>query len=222
MNIVFWSIIFFFVGAFWQIIDSILGVKVFRIWYNLTHKEPLMPEIRRGFITKRGSKANAFWAFIGSLVLCLLFVFQGDAGSLTKMMLWLLGIPVIMIGFYFGGPGLKKMWKKRDIFFEKIDEFESGDAVAKNQFRKILLKARDYFSQQLGSLAGMYKKFFAKKPKTAEEASKLSSEDVKTSIGEVQVTTSPPPAISVEATIQAQRVEDPREVIRRYTKGHEE
>jgi len=121
MNIVFWSIIFFFVGAFWQIIDSILGVKVFRIWYNLTHKEPLMPEIRRGFITKRGSKANAFWAFIGSLVLCLLFVFQGDAGSLTKMMLWFLGIPVIMIGFYFGGPGLKKMWKKRDIFFEKFD-----------------------------------------------------------------------------------------------------
>ena len=111
MNIVFWSIIFFFVGAFWQIIDSILGVKVFRIWYNLTHKEPLMPEIRRGFITKRGSKANAFWAFIGSLVLCLLFVFQGDAGSLTKMMLWFLGIPVIMIGFYFGGPGLEKMWK---------------------------------------------------------------------------------------------------------------
>lgn len=222
MNVLFWSIIFLFIGAFWQIIDAVLGVKVYRVWYNLTHEVPLMPEIQRGFITKRGSKANAFWAFIGSSILCLLFVFRGDASSLIKMMLWLLGIPVIMIGFYFGGPGLKKMWKKRDTFFKKIDELESGDAVAKNQFKKILLRVRDYFSQQLRSLAGIYKKFFAKKSKVAEEASKLLSEDVKTSSGEVQITTSPPPAVPVEATTQTQHVEDPREVIRRYTQGHEQ
>ena len=222
MNIVFWSIIFLFVGAFWQIIDSTLGVRVFRIWYNLTHEEPLLPEVRRGFITKRGSKANTFWAFIGSSILCVAFVFQGDASSLIRLMLWLLGIPVIMLLFYFVGPGLKKMWKNRDTFFKKIDELEGGDANAKNQFKKIILSVRYYFSQALRSLARMYKRFVAKKSKAVEEASQVSSDDAE----EAKITSTVPSTdsirASVEATTQVQQAEDPREAIQRYTQGHKE
>lgn len=213
MYILFWSTIFLFVGAFWQIIDARLGVVVYRLWYNITHEHPLPKEMRQGFIANRGSKAKTFWAFIGSSALCLAFVFNSDAGNFTKLILWLVGIPVIMIGFYIGGPYLRRLWQNRDAFFKRVDDLERGDPHTMDWLRKTILKVRTMVAGFFRTLAKIYEKL-TKSPVINTNGPDSSN------VGAKPPPSGPPPQ-TAHATVAAEPEQpvDPRELIKRFTEG---
>ena len=132
-----------------------------------------------------------------------------------------------MIGFYFGGPNLIRLWRRRNAFFKKIDELERRDPKTMDWFRKTMLKAGTTVSGIFRALAKAYEKLFKKMPVTPKEAP--GAEDNGPDPGRVGAKlppSSPPPQAAhsaVETTEPmpdpAQAPEDPREMIRRFTEG---
>ncbi|WOO41697.1 hypothetical protein [Rubellicoccus peritrichatus] len=122
--IVFWMIMFVILGAFWYIIDRRYGVKWYRLWYRLTHKDPLPDNIAVGFVYNRRSRHKAVMAAVLSTLQTFVALYSVQSlNLLVELVLWLVEIPMTMIGFMIG-PFAFKLWGRKDEMLDAIDDLE--------------------------------------------------------------------------------------------------
>lgn len=124
--LVFWIVIFLILGAFWYALDRRYGVKFYRSWYRLTHEKPLPEGIQRGFIFNRKTRHKALMATLLSTAQTVVAVMSIEQPNLlVELILWIVEVPVTMLGFALG-PWVYKLWSRRDEMFDAIDEIEAG------------------------------------------------------------------------------------------------
>ncbi len=123
--VIFWSIVFVGVGATWYNFDRRFGVKRYRSWYNLTHKDKLTSDKPIGFIYNRSTHSKAASAALIATIQSILVVRYMDVNLLASLIMWVIEIPLMMLGFYLG-PFAALLWQKKEKLFETVDRVESG------------------------------------------------------------------------------------------------
>ncbi len=129
-----WCILFTIIGAVWYNLDRRYGVKLYRWWYDLTHKDPLPEGEQRGFVYNRSTKARFTAAWVVSTVQSVAVILTTPVNPLVELIMWLFEVPVTMLGFYLG-PYLYRLWQRSDVVFDAMDRLEhraeSGDIDVK-------------------------------------------------------------------------------------------
>lgn len=129
--IIFWMVLFVLLGTFWYIVDRRYGVKWYRFWYKLTNKDPLPDDVEVGFIFNRKSRHKAIMAGMLSTIQTVAALATIDQiNLLVELILWIVEVPMTMIGFMLG-PWTYKLWRGRDEVFEALDEINSKDRIGK-------------------------------------------------------------------------------------------
>ena len=122
-------------GAGVYLVDRKVGVRAYRWWYDLTHKHPLPPDEHRGFVFNRQANARFTTATLVSVVQNGLAFELGMAHPFSAMMTILVEVPVLMGGFYLG-PFVQRMWQKKDPLLEVVDKLESGETTVAAEMRR--------------------------------------------------------------------------------------
>lgn len=124
--IIFWMVMFTMLGAFWYIVDRLHGVRWYRRWYGLTHEDPLPPNVTVGFVYNRRSRHKVVMAAIVSTVQTFIALTSVESlNLLVELILWIVEIPMVMLGFAIG-PLVFKIWKRKDTMLDAIDDFEQS------------------------------------------------------------------------------------------------
>ena len=123
--IVFWMVMFVLLGTFWYIVDRRYGVKWYRRWHNLTNEKSLPDDVEVGFIFNRKSRHKALMAGILSTVQTVLALFSIESiNLLVELILWIVEVPMTMLGFMIGPWGYK-LWLGRGEVFDALDEINA-------------------------------------------------------------------------------------------------
>lgn len=124
--IIFWMVMFTMLGAFWYIVDRLHGVRWYRRWYALTHREPLPQDVTVGFVYNRRSRHKVVMATVVSTVQTFVALTSVESlNLLVELILWIVEIPMVMLGFAIG-PLVFKVWKRKDTMLDAIDDFEQS------------------------------------------------------------------------------------------------
>lgn len=116
---------FVLLGTFWYIVDRRFGVKWYRRWHNLTNKNPLPTDVEVGFIYNRKSRHKALMAGVLSTVQTVLALFSMESiNLLVELILWIVEVPMTMLGFLIGPWGYK-LWLGRGEMFDALDEINA-------------------------------------------------------------------------------------------------
>jgi len=113
-------------GALLYVIDARVGVRAYRWWYDLTHRDPLPSDVERGFLLNRKANARFTVATVVALVQNWIALEAGWLDPFTAMLTLALEVPVLMGGFYLG-PGLRRLWGRKDPLLDVVDQLESGE-----------------------------------------------------------------------------------------------
>jgi len=113
-------------GALLYVIDARVGVRAYRWWYDLTHRDPLPSDVERGFLLNRKANARFTVATVVALVQNWIALEAGWLDPFTAMLTLALEVPVLMGGFYLG-PGLRSLWRRKDPLLDVVDQIESGE-----------------------------------------------------------------------------------------------
>lgn len=126
----------FFEGMILYVLDRHVGIKIYRWWYGLTHKNPLPSDKDRGFIYER--RANARFTFAMTLILIQngLIVWRGFVNPLSTIVSIPFEVVAILIGFY-AGPFLNGLWERKDPILEVVDRIESGETSIPYEAKKV-------------------------------------------------------------------------------------
>lgn len=124
--VIFWSILFVSFGAVWYNFDRRFGIKWYRSWYNMTRKEKLTTEKQIGFIYNRSTHSKAAMAALVASAQSVMVVMYMDVNLLASLIMWVVEIPLMMLGFYLG-PFVYAMWRKKETLFTTMDKVESGE-----------------------------------------------------------------------------------------------
>jgi hypothetical protein len=112
-------------GAVLFIVDCKVGVRAYRWWHDLTHREPLPADVEQGFVVNRKANARFTAATLVALAQSGVGVAFG-ASPFTAMLTIALQVPVLMAGFYLG-PALRRLWRRKDPLLAVVDKLESGE-----------------------------------------------------------------------------------------------
>ncbi|MGJ8654168.1 MAG: hypothetical protein ACSHX8_12920 [Opitutaceae bacterium] len=124
--IIFWMVMFIILGAFWYVLDRLHGVRWYRYWYGLTHRDPLPQNVVVGFVYNRRSRHKVVMATIVSTVQTFVALTSLESiNLLVELVLWIVEIPMVMVGFAIG-PLVFKVWKRKDKMLDAIDDFEQS------------------------------------------------------------------------------------------------
>lgn len=124
--LIFWMLIFVILGIFWYIIDRRYGVSIYRFWFKLSRKNPLPEEVVRGFVYKRKTRHKALMATVlSSAQSIIMLVAAAKPNLLVELILWIVEIPMTLIGFALG-PWAYQIWNRKEKVFDTIDDLESG------------------------------------------------------------------------------------------------
>lgn len=145
-----WLAVFLVLGSIWYLVDRIVGVPIYRWWYALTHRDPLPADILRGFI--HGQRARV--RFIAAVVLSVLqsslvLASVSISNPLAELIGFCLEVPVVMGGFYLG-PWLFRLWERKEHVFERVDRLESGEISLKAELKEAGHKAAEAVRGALG------------------------------------------------------------------------
>ena len=122
-------------GAVLYVVDSRVGVRAYRWWYGLTHRDPLPPDVHRGFVYNRQANARFTAATVVSLVQNGIAFELGFMNPFTAMLTILLEVPVLMGGFYLG-PFVQRLWQKKDPLLAVVDKLESGETTVRAEMKR--------------------------------------------------------------------------------------
>ena len=132
--IVFWMIIFILLGAFWYVADRRFGVKWYRIWHGLTREKPLPENVDVGFVYNRRSRHKLIMAtFLSSVQTAVALISVESLNLLVELVLWIVEVPMTMIGFAIG-PWAFKLWRNKNEMLDTLDDLEkSASAFLKDE-----------------------------------------------------------------------------------------
>lgn len=155
--VIFWSIVFVSVGATWYNFDRRFGVKWYRSWYNMTHKEKLTIDKQIGFIYNRSTHSKAASAALVATIQSILVVRYMDVNLLASLIMWVIEIPLMMLGFYLG-PFAALLWQKKEKLFETVDKVESGHinvgAEVSKAAKRVVAPIRGHLEKIQDALSG--------------------------------------------------------------------
>jgi hypothetical protein len=119
-------VMFTMLGAFWYIVDRLHGVRWYRRWYRLTHESPLPANVTVGFVYNRRSRHKVVMAAVVSTLQTFIALTSVESlNLLVELILWIVEIPMVMLGFAIG-PLVFKVWKRKDTMLDAIDDFEQS------------------------------------------------------------------------------------------------
>lgn len=134
--LVFWIVMFVILGAFWYVVDRKYGQRLYRFWYGLTHEKPLPESVRRGFVYNRKTRHKALMATLLSTAQSVVAVMSiAQPNLLVELILWIVEVPVTLIGFAIG-PWVFNIWRRKDEMFDAIDDLGSGEKDITQVFSK--------------------------------------------------------------------------------------
>lgn len=123
----------FFLGIIIYVFDCTVGVRVYRVLYNLGHgKDKQMPaDVRKGFLYRQSSRRMVF--VVSVIEVWYISKLIGTYGLLgldyfSEAFVWILLPFVLPAGFYLAGPWVHKLMGYFNPFIHKVDEL--------NQFEK--------------------------------------------------------------------------------------
>lgn len=135
-----WFVVLAFAGAGLYVWDRGTGVKVYRWFYDMTHKSPLAADVQRGFIFHRTSQSRFTLAVVIAVVQSG-FALAFEASTVAQELLSvIIEAPCLMLGFAFG-PVLYRLWVRRDDMFETVDQIESGELSLSEKVKEMSQKA---------------------------------------------------------------------------------
>lgn len=147
---------FLVIGVLAYYCDAVKGVDWYRAWYRLTHKEPLPPEMSRGFIVGQKGSDRIWTAIPLALVASgLLFLF-GERSLITLFWLTVVESVALFFGFFLAGLVHIK-WNpeaKTAGILKTLDDIESG-AIDPTQ------KARDAYESTKSTVTEKARGVFA-------------------------------------------------------------
>jgi hypothetical protein len=123
-------------GALLYVIDARVGVRVYRWWYDLTHRDPMAPDVERGFILNRKANARFSVATVVALVQNWIALEMGWLDPFLAMLTVAIEVPVLMGGFYLG-PGLRNLWRRKDPLLAVVDQIESGETSIGAEMKRV-------------------------------------------------------------------------------------
>ena len=129
-------------GALLYVIDARVGVRAYRWWYDLTHRDPLPSDVERGFLLNRKANARFTVATVVALVQNWIALEAGWLDPFTAMLTLALEVPVLMGGFYLG-PGLRRLWGRKDPLLDVVDQLESGETSIGAEMKRVTGKVTD-------------------------------------------------------------------------------
>ncbi len=113
---------FWLVGIAGYFLDRKLGVHLYRWMYNLFHKQPMPPDIERGFLYKQPTNRKvAVAVLIDTIQSVYVLAFKPDVNYLAEVVLWLLEPITMLFGFWMGA-GIYRFLTRRRKIFQKIDD----------------------------------------------------------------------------------------------------
>jgi hypothetical protein len=129
-------------GALLYVIDARVGMRAYRWWYDLTHRDPLPPDVERGFILNRKANARFSVATVVALVQNWIALEMGWLDPFLAMLTVAIEVPVLMGGFYLG-PGLRNLWRRKDPLLAVVDQIESGETSIGAEMKRVTGKVTD-------------------------------------------------------------------------------
>lgn len=193
-----WILAFFCAGILWYLLDRRFFTRPYRLIYNLFHKTPLPAEVERGIIYRQSTGRKFAWAFAFSTVQSVLVVWvRGIAhiNPLVEILTWLIEMPALVAGM-FAGPTVYGWWINRFKFYKAVDDVESGKINLKEEVTVAVSEQSEKVKKGALALVGDSMTFIARIFKKKPAPKTVVSEPVKPQVPE----------------------EDPRELIKRFTK----
>ena len=197
-------VLYVVLGVAWYFLDSTYGVKIYRWLHDISHKKPMPTEVVRGFIYGQPTKRQASVAFIISTVQSIYMVWGQNVNLLVELILWLLEVPAMLIGVSLGVP-IYKLFQKRDKVFATVDKAkEQAEHLDLEEVRK---RTEGLSQQAVGGLTIAIGSFgsFCKRAIGRSGSGQPASADVPDSV------------VAPEAQVSKPPLENPREVLRKYT-----
>ncbi len=118
---------FFVLGVIVFYLDSRIGVSFNRSWYNMTHKNKLDPNIKKGFVVNASFVSRFIIALLTVSLTFLISLKYGNLHALEYTWLAIVQFVGMILGFYFASkilkivpPGINKAAK----FLDKIEKGE--------------------------------------------------------------------------------------------------
>ena len=134
-------------GALLYVIDARVGVRAYRWWYDLTHRDPLAPDVERGFILNRKANARFSIATVVALVQNWIALEMGWLDPFLAMLTVAIEVPVLMGGFYLG-PGLRNLWRRKDPLLDVVDQLESGETSIGAEMKRVTGRVTDVLRRE--------------------------------------------------------------------------
>ena len=155
--VIFWSIVFISAGAVWYNFDRRFGVRWYRSWYNMTRKDKLSGEKTIGFIYNRSTHSKAAAAALVATIQSILVVRYMEVNLLASLVMWVVEIPLMMVGFYLG-PLAYLLWQKKEKLFATVDKVESGQldvsAEVSRVAQRVVAPIREHLETIQEAIAG--------------------------------------------------------------------
>lgn len=148
-----WMLAFIVIGAGWYVIDRSVGAGFYRWWYGMTHRDPLPPEVERGFIYNQPAKIRFTAAVLIAMFQSIVSVQEGHSDFSVELLSVFLEVPVIMLGFFIG-PKVYSWWGARDNLFQKVDKIEQGEIDLGKKLKEASGRAADYVHTAIDDLRG--------------------------------------------------------------------
>ena len=132
--------VFFGIGLYQ--LDRWLGVKLCRLGYNLTHKDPRPASVVRGFIYGQRWEAQTAIASIVSTAAFGYMLYRGEKDLVAMIIMWGIDVPLMIIGFRIGAP-IYGIFKRKEKIFASLDRMEEqiGQTDLSTERAKVLSSA---------------------------------------------------------------------------------
>jgi hypothetical protein len=121
-------------GAILFVLDRVIGVKIYRVWYDFTHKVPLGKDVDRGFIYGQKADGRFTAAVLVTLGQSGLAFWIGGVGVFSIIVGMFAEVVGLMIGFSIG-PVVNVFWDRRKPLLDVIDRLESHETSITDELR---------------------------------------------------------------------------------------
>lgn len=141
-----WFVVLAVFGASLYVADRRRGTKVYRWFYDMTHKTPLERSIHRGFIFGRSSQSRFRLAVLIASLQSLLAIAFGASSVAEEILTVIVEVPCLLAGFT-AGPFLYRLWERREAVFETVDRMERGEVSLSEKVKELSQSAFASFTK---------------------------------------------------------------------------
>lgn len=141
MIFAFHALVFFILGILLYYVDTKQGIKWYRGWYNLTHKDPMPDDIIMGFIVNNDIRSKLTIGLILVIAEIGISFFWGMASPLEDIFYGIGELIGVIAGFYLAPKMIKTVPGGVKGAIEYMDKVDKGEANVKKDILRGAVKA---------------------------------------------------------------------------------